>query len=510
MGKKYAILSVYDKTGIIDFAKKLKELDFEIISSGGTAKLLKENDVEVTLVSNLTGFPEIFDGRVKTLHPLIHGGILARRNNVEDLEIMKKLNIPSIEVVVVNLYPFEKTINKKDVSFDEVIENIDIGGPTLIRAAAKNFKDVLVVVDPDDYNNAIELLKNGKNENKFLEFAIKAFCHTAYYDGVISTYLLKKVNNPFAEKFAIPVEKKMQLRYGENPHQKACLYIDKSEKKYLLSDDKQFWGKQLSYNNLLDADATIKLCLSFDEPAVVITKHNNPCGVAIGKNIAEAYEKALSCDPISAFGSIICVNRKINKEAAQLMSKLYIEVLIAPSFSDEAKEILQKKKNIRLILLDDIENFGNDIEWRKVSGGFLVQESDKSMVKLEDLKIVTKVKPTEDDLKGLLFAWKVVKFVKSNAIVFTNKTQTLGIGAGQMSRVDSVKFAISKSNFDLNGSYLASDAFFPFRDGIDEAARVGVKAVIQPGGSIRDEEVIKACDEHGIAMVFTGMRHFRH
>lgn len=511
--KRIALLSVFDKTGIVPFAKSLCDLGFCLVSSGGTARTLRESGLNVQDVSDFTGAPEIFQGRVKTLHPKVHGGILARRGNDDDLKTMKELDIAPIDLVVVNLYPFEATIKKEGVEWQEIVENIDIGGPTMIRSAAKNYKDVLPVVNPEDYDQVLSLFEKYDRipEDEAFVFATKAFCHTAYYDGVICNHFWKKAGEGlFPEEFAVPMSKNMSLRYGENPHQQAALYEDKSEQRPIVSAASQLWGKELSFNNLNDADGTLKLCLSYQEPAVVISKHNNPCGLAIGSTIAEAYQRALSCDPVSAFGSIVAVNRTVDAKAAELMSKLYIEVLMAPAFDPDALEILKKKKNIRLLALENMQAFGNSMDWKKVSGGFLCQDSDRQMVKLEDLKVVTKAQPSEADLRGLLFAWKAVKYVKSNAILFANHTQTLGIGAGQMSRVDSVKLAVMKTQFDLKDSFLASDAFFPFRDGVDAAAEVGVKAIIQPGGSVRDQEVIDACNEHGIAMVFTDMRHFRH
>ncbi len=510
--KKLALLSVSDKTGLVEFARELVGQDFSLLSSGGTAWHLKEHDIPVREVADFTGFPELFGGRIKTLHPRIHGGILARPKDEDDARQMEENHIDPISLVVVNLYPFEETAQRK-APWDELIENIDIGGPTLIRAAAKNYKNVLVVVNPTDYKSALDLLKKSSPEAEEgrLRLAVEAFSHTAYYDAVISSHFWKvRYGEEFPAQYALPVKKKMDLRYGENPHQKAALYADGMEENFLVSAETQLSGKQLSYNNILDADAALKMAVSFSEPAAVIVKHNNPCGVAVGTDLCDAYLKALSCDPVSAFGSIVACNREVDEKCALEMKKLFIEVLLAPEFSPQALQVLQEKKNLRLIKLDDMSLIGDIRDWRKVGGGFLSQDSDLAQIKREDCQVVTQTKPDENDWKGLLFAWSVVKHVKSNAIVFTNQTQTLGIGAGQMSRLDSVQCAVSKSNFELKGSYLASDAFFPFRDGVDKAAEYGVKAVIQPGGSKRDQEVIDACNEYGIAMVFTGVRHFKH
>lgn len=510
--QKTALLSVSDKTGIVDLARELQKREYTIISSGGTAKLLSEHGIEVKKVSDFTGFPELFEGRVKTLHPKIHGGILARPDNEDDIAEMKNNDIAPISLVVVNLYPFEDTV-RQDKSRAEIIENIDIGGPTLIRAAAKNHRHVLVVVKPSQYSQVLDFIDRKKDTTDDVRqrFAVEAFSHTAYYDAVISNYFWSSsFKDEMPSQYALPVTKIMDLRYGENPHQKAALYNDGIGKGFLVSDNKQLSGKQLSYNNLLDADAALKMVRSFSEPAVVIVKHNNPCGAAIGPSIKLAYERALSCDPVSAFGSIVAANREIDKESAVLMKQLFIEVILAPSYTEEALEILQSKKNLRLILVDAWERIGDSRDWRKIGGGFLCQDSDRLQTEKSCCRVVTSVKPDDKDWQGLLFSWEIASHVKSNAIVITSQNQTLGIGAGQMSRLDSVQCAVMKSNFDLKGTYLASDAFFPFRDGVDLAAEQGVKAIIQPGGSVRDQEVIDACNEHGIAMVFTGIRHFKH
>jgi len=510
-----ALISVSNKEGIVDFAQGLKSLGIEIISTGGTARTLKDAGIEVRDVSDYTGFPELLGGRLKTLHPKIHGGLLWRRDSEQDRKEIEANSIESIDMVVVNLYPFEQTVSKPDVRFDEAIENIDIGGPTMLRSAAKNFKDVAVIVDPSDYPAILNELKTNNGEltaeTKF-NLARKVFSHTARYDSLISEYLNRqaKEREVFPSTLNLSFTKVNDLRYGENPHQKAAIYRDSFYKGLSLVDAKILQGKEMSYNNYLDSSAAIDLVREFEEPAAVIVKHNNPCGVAIGETLHSAYIKALETDPVSAFGGVIALNRQLDPTTAEEIMKLFVEIIIAPSFDQEALKILSRKPNIRLLELD-LTEAPTGIEMRKVQGGLLVQEKDTGMVDdFESLKVVTKRRPTDDELSALAFAWKVCKHVKSNAIVYTSKDQAIGIGVGQTSRVDSARLGAMKAMKSLEGSVVASDAFFPARDGIDVIAKAGVTAVIQPGGSIKDEEVIRAADEYNMAMVFTGMRHFRH
>jgi phosphoribosylaminoimidazolecarboxamide formyltransferase/IMP cyclohydrolase len=510
-----ALISVSDKTGIIDFARELKNLGWDIISTGGTAKILNENSIDSKEISEVTGFPEILDGRVKTLNPKIHGAILAIRGNEEHIKQLQKHEIVSIDMVVVNLYPFEEIINKipkpgdKKIAQD-VIENIDIGGVALLRAAAKNYKDVIVICNSKDYLFVVDSLKNKSvNEEFKLNLAAKAFRHTAYYDSFISNYLTYE---KFPTQAAIPLKKLSVLRYGENPHQEAALYSTYTE----ANRAKQLHGKELSYNNYLDLESAWELVHEFDTPACVIIKHNNPCGCAQSSDIKDAYLKALSCDPVSAFGGILAFNKPVREDTAQEISKLFVECVIAPEYSKEALDILTHKKNIRLLTQElPYKKDKNIIEYRTMSYGMLAQ--DKNILLSSEIKQMTKRSPTKEESDALFFAWKVAKHVKSNAIVLAKGKQTVGIGAGQMSRIDSLKIAIEKmkevkrtldeKNFPL---VLASDAFFPFADVVQEAAKFGVTAIIQSGGSIRDEDSIKAADERSMTMVATGIRHFKH
>ena len=517
-----ALISVSDKTGLVEFAKELAAMNVSILSTGGTAELLKKNGIAVTEVADYTGFPEMMDGRVKTLHPKVHGGILARRDMASQMDAIAKHGINTIDMVVVNLYPFQQTVAKEDCTLEDAIENIDIGGPAMLRSAAKNYKDVAVVCDPADYADIIaEMKKNDgslSTDTKF-ELSKKTFSHTAQYDGAIANYMSslkadKKHQNrkAYPEILNLQFEKVQDMRYGENPHQSAAFYREKDIKPGTLASYRQLQGKELSYNNISDADAAWECVKNFDEPACVIIKHANPCGVAVGKDLLDAYQKALQTDPEAAFGGIIAFNGELDACTSEEVSKLFVEVLIAPSFTEEAKGIFNRKKNLRLLEISLGKNT-NAFDMKRVGGGLLVQSPDIVDVIATDLKIVTKQQPTPQQMADMLFASKVVKFVKSNAIVFCGNGMALGIGAGQMSRVDAARTATMKAEnagLSLKGSVVASDAFIPFRDGLDIVANAGDTAVIQPGGSVRDPEVIAAADEHVIAMVFTSIRHFRH
>jgi len=517
---KRALISVSNKQGIVEFSKHLQALDIEILSTGGTAKLLADNNIHVTEVSEYTGYPEMMDGRVKTLHPKVHGGILGRRGI--DEAIMQENEIAEIDLVVVNLYPFETTIAKPDCLLVDAIENIDIGGPTMVRSAAKNHASVAVVVNPGDYQNIIsEMNANNGSIPKSRRFAlaVKAFEHTAAYDGAIANYLGAIEENEeareFSNTFNRQYRKVQDLRYGENPHQNAAFYIEENNTGASISSAQQIQGKELSYNNIADTDAALECVKQFEEPACVIVKHANPCGVAIAEDILKAYDLAFATDPTSAFGGIIAFNRELDEATAKsIIDRQFVEVIISPTISDEAKDVLASKANVRVLACGQWDEANsNSLDFKRVNGGLLIQDRDAGMVSRDELKIVTKRQPTEQQFNDLLFAWRVAKFVKSNAIVYVNNGQTIGVGAGQMSRVYSAKIAGIKAEdegLEVKGSVMASDAFFPFRDGLDAAGKVGITAVIQPGGSMRDQEVIDAADEHDIAMVFTGMRHFRH
>ena len=512
-----ALLSVTDKTGLVDFARKLESSGVELISTGGTAKLLRDSGIAVKDISELTGFPEMLDGRVKTLHPKVHGGILHRRSEASHRAAVAEHGIQPIDMVVVNLYAFEKTAAKPDVHFEELIENIDIGGPSMIRSAAKNFQDVAIVTSPSDYDAiAEEMLRSGGDLSPATKWRLaqKAFATTAAYDSAIASTLERVSANgkfslhadrTFPENLRLGFRKVMDLRYGENPHQKAAMYTDGSATG--VANGLQIQGKELSYNNIVDLQAAWDLAQEFDEPFVGIIKHTNPCGSATGETLAEAYKKALECDPVSAFGGVIGVNRPVDAAAAEEMSKLFLEVIAAPSFDDAAKSILSSKKNLRLV-----EVPAGVQKWilKNVSGGMLVQDSDLRKLDEGDLKVVTKRQPTPEEKRALLFAWKVCKHVKSNAILYARDGQSVGVGAGQMSRVDSCKIGAMKAQLPLKGTVAASDAFFPFPDGVEEIAKAGATAIIQPGGSLRDQQVIEAADRLGLAMIFTGVRHFRH
>ncbi len=513
-----ALISVSDKTGIVEFSKELARHKVEILSTGGTAKLLRDAGLEVKDVSEFTGFPEMLDGRVKTLHPKVHGGLLGMRSNPAHVAKMKEFGIEPIDMVVVNLYPFEATVEKEGCPLAEAIENIDIGGPTMLRSAAKNYPDVTVIVDPADYRRVLaEMAEHrGAVDGKTnFALAVKVFQHTAAYDGAISNYLGARLGDEVEEypaTFTLQVKKAQNLRYGENPHQSAAFYLEKEQVEPCVGNAVQLQGKELSFNNIIDLDAAIETVKEFNErPAAVIIKHTNPCGVALADTPLDAYLRARECDPVSAFGGIVGFNRIVDGPAAQELSSTFLEAVIAPGYSNEALEIFKAKKNVRVMrvpLLASYEQKGYDL--KKVVGGLLIQGRDLGLVRAVDCKVVSERTPSADELAALDFAWRVCKHVKSNAIVFTTRNQTVGIGAGQMSRVDSSRIAVQKAQLPTKGTVLASDAFFPFRDGVEAAAEAGVTAIIQPGGSVRDAEVIEAANEHGLAMVFTGMRHFRH
>lgn len=542
---KKALISVSDKSGIVDFAKKLANFGVEIISTGGTAKSLREAGIVVRDVSDVTGFPEMMDGRVKTLHPKIHGAFLALRDNENHVASMTEHGIEPIDLVVINLYPFEETVAKENVSLEEAVENIDIGGPAMIRSASKNWRDVAVVTDARLYENIIEEMKQNAGALSLetrQKLAALAYTRTASYDLAISSYLAKQLSDedleflePFnplgdlmfiesetedfeeiveenlAEEMLLELAKVADLRYGENPHQQAALY--ESNENGGIAKAEQLHGKEMSFNNYADAEAAWNLVCDFDGGAAcAIIKHTNPSGVGLGENLSEAYKRALATDPVSAFGGIVALNQKVDAETAKAVNEVFTEVVIATDFEDEALEIFQTKKNLRVLRVAKTGN-ENQLEYKQISGGFLVQTKDVYQVSENDLKIVTERKPTDEEIRALLFAWKVCKHVKSNAIVFAQENQTVGVGAGQMNRVDSVRIAAMRAerfNLPLKNSVLASDAFFPFRDNIDEAAKFGISAIIQPGGSVKDEEVVKACNENNLAMVLTSFRHFKH
>jgi phosphoribosylaminoimidazolecarboxamide formyltransferase / IMP cyclohydrolase len=519
-----ALVSVYDKTGIVEFARALAEARVEIVSTGGTAKLLREAALPVRDISDLTGWPEMLGGRVKTLHPKVHGGILFRRGLAADRDQVTQQGIAPIDLVVVNLYPFEATAARPSLTVEELIENIDIGGPAMVRSAAKNLESVAVVTDPADYPRvANELTKaGGIGLATRVALAQKAFAATARYDGVIATELERLAVSGDAltlqDRPALParlhlaLSQSASLRYGENPHQRAALYVPAGKPPAGLAGGRQLQGKELSYNNFVDLDAAWSLAQEFAGPAAVIVKHNNPCGTAEQATLLEAYVQALRCDPVSAFGSVLAFNRPLDAATAAEVAKLFVECVVAPGYDSGAREVLGSKKNLRLIEIDagSVEETGAQLELKRISGGVLVQDPDRRSLQESGLKVVTRRQPSKDELHTMLFAWKVVKHVKSNAIVFAQPGRTVGVGAGQMSRVDSVKIAVMKANEPLQGTVVASDAFFPFPDGVEEAARAGAAAVIQPGGSVRDADVIAAADRLGMAMALTGIRHFRH
>lgn len=519
---KQALISVSDKTGVLEFARELSALGVKLLSTGGTAKLLADNGLAVTEVADYTGFPEMLDGRVKTLHPKVHGGILARRDFPEHVAALEQHGIPTIDMVVVNLYPFQQTVAKAECSLEDAIENIDIGGPTMLRSSAKNHKDVTVIVDPSDYTVVLAEMKANNNvvsyDTKFT-LAKKVFAHTAQYDGAITNYLTSlgedkahTTRSAYPQTLNLHFDKVQEMRYGENPHQSAAFYRDLKAVDGALANYKQLQGKELSYNNIADSDAAWECVKSFKESACVIVKHANPCGVAVAPTPFEAYSKALQTDPTSAFGGIIAFNRELDGKAAEIVAKQFVEVLIAPSFTAEAKAIFSAKQNVRLLEIA-LGNEVNQYDVKRVGGGLLVQAPDAKNVLQEELRVVSKLQPTPQQMADMMFAWRVAKYVKSNAIVFCGNGMTLGVGAGQMSRIDSARIASIKAQnagLSLVGSAVASDAFFPFRDGLDVVVDAGATCVIHPGGSMRDQEVIDAADERGVVMVYTGTRHFRH
>ncbi len=513
---KRALISVSDKTGVVEFAEKLNKLGYEILSTGGTSKALSDVGIPVTNVSDITGFPECLDGRVKTLHPAIHAGILAMRSNPEHMEQIKELGITPIDIVAINLYPFKATIAKEGVSFEEAIENIDIGGPTMIRAAAKNWQDVAVIVKPEDYDKVIEeITANGEvsRETKLM-LSYRVFEHTANYDALISNYLFKNLGKEeFPDTLTLSFEKAQDMRYGENPHQGAVFYKESGKiAEGALANWTQLHGKELSFNNINDTNGALDLLKEFDEPAVVAVKHANPCGVGIGEDIHTAYMRAYEADPVSIFGGIVAANREIDAACAEEINKIFVEIVIAPSYTPEAVEILSQKKNIRILTLDGISKPSSKeaLDLKKVSGGLLVQKLNTELINEDNIKVVTKRAPTAEEMKALLFGWKVVKHTKSNAIVLSNDKNTIGVGPGQTNRITALELAIKYGGDKVKGCCMASDAFFPFPDCVEAAAKAGITAIIQPGGSIRDEESIEACDKYGIAMIFTGIRHFKH
>lgn len=509
-----ALLSVSDKTGIVEFARELEKMGVTIISTGGTHKKLEDSGVSVTGISDVTGFPECLDGRVKTLHPAVHGGILAMRDKPEHMQQLADLKIETIDIVAINLYPFKETILKPDVTLADAIENIDIGGPTMLRSAAKNHRDVVVICDPADYEKVLSELKENKTVSQDTKYrlALKVFQHTAAYDAMISDYLRKQIGAELPDNPTLTFEKVQELRYGENPHQKASYYREIQPEAGSLVNAQQLHGKELSFNNINDTNGALAALKEFTEPAVVAVKHANPCGVGTGDDLFTAYKRAYDCDPTSIFGGIVAANRPVDKKTAEEINKIFIEIVIAPEFTPEAMEILTQKKNIRLLQLSDIDKkpMPGQIDLKKVSGGLLIQNTDDLLFDESELKVVTDKQPTEKELSDMKLAMKVVKHIKSNGIVIAKDQATIGIGPGQVNRIWAVENAIRQANTDIKGAVLASDAFFPFDDCVTAAAKAGVTAIIQPGGSMRDQESIDKANELGIAMVFCGVRHFKH
>lgn len=509
--KKRALISVSNKEKIVDFAKGIAEFGYEIVSTGGTLKVLQEAGIPAISVDEVTGFPEMLDGRVKTLHPFIHGGLLGRRSNPDHVKQMEEHHIAPIDMVVVNLYPFKETLEKANVTKEEIIENIDIGGPTMLRSAAKNFADVTVVVDPKDYDSVLAAIEENRLDVAFREkLAAKVFRHTAHYDALIAQYFMEETKETFPETYTVTYEKVQNLRYGENPHQQAAFYKDPVVSGMSIARAKQLHGKELSYNNIQDANAALEILAEYEEPAAVAVKHMNPCGIGVAETIEDAFQRAYNADPVSIFGGIVALNREVNQETAEKLSKIFLEIVIAPNFTEEALEILTQKKNIRLLQLAFSKAEKESLKLTAVNGGVLVQTKDQTITLPEDWIVATDRKPSEQEIADLLFAWKAVKHVKSNAIVLAKDNMTIGIGAGQMNRVGSAKIAIEQAGDRANGAVMASDAFFPMPDTVEEAAKAGIKAIIQPGGSKRDQDSIDVCNKHGICMVYTGIRHFKH
>lgn len=508
---KRALVSVSDKTNLVPFVEELVALGYEIISTGGTKNALEAAGISTIGISDVTGFPEIMDGRVKTLHPNVHGALLCVRSNPDHVRQLKELNIEYIDLVCVNLYPFKQTLQKEGATHEEIIENIDIGGPSMLRSASKNYASIPVVVDPNDYDMIIQELKeHGETTLATREhLAAKVFRHTAAYDTLIAQYLSERTHEKFPENFTVTYEKVQDLRYGENPHQEAAFYKS-SNPKYSIANAKQLHGKELSYNNIQDANACIEVLKDFDEPCAVGMKHMNPCGVGIGKDIDEAWDKAYEADSTSIFGGIVSFNREITLKTAEKLSQIFLEIIIAPSYEEAAFEVLSKKKNIRLLQLDTSLEVNNKLKITNVNDGLLVQDADLDVINVDDFTYPTKRKPTKEEMEQLLMAWKVVKHVKSNAIVLVKDDMTIGVGAGQMNRVGAAKIAIEQAGEKAKGSVMGSDAFFPMPDTVEAAVEAGVTAIIQPGGSIKDQLSIDVCDEHNIAMVYTGKRHFKH
>ena len=509
---KRAFLSVFDKTGIVDFAKGLISFGFQILSTGGTQRALEEASVPVTNVSDITGFPECLDGRVKTLHPKIHAGILAMRGNPEHMSQIKNLDVGLIDIVAVNLYPFKQTISQEAVTLEDAIENIDIGGPTMLRAAAKNWQDVASVVDPADYPRILEELKNGgiTKETKF-DLCVKVFEHTAAYDALISAYLREKNGGGYPDKLTLTYEKIQDMRYGENPHQNAAFYKEPLGIEGTLAAAQQLWGKELSFNNINDANGALDCLREFSEITVVASKHANPCGVGSADKLYDAYMKAYSADPVSIYGGIVAVNTEIDKKTAEKMAEIFLEIVIAPGYTEDALQVLRSKKNLRIMLLPDISKpiSKTAVDLKKPLGGLLIQQPDTKLFDGE-LRVVTKRTPTEKEMEDMVFAWKLVKHIKSNAISVAKDKKSLGLGPGQVSRIWAAEAALGRAGEEAAGAVMASDAYFPFEDCVRLAAQYGVKAVIQPGGSVHDDDSIRACDELGLSMVFTGIRHFKH
>ena len=514
--KRRALISVSDKTGVVEFARSLAELGFEIVSTGGTHKILEQNGIPVTGISDVTGFPECLDGRVKTLHPMVHAGILAMRSNADHMKQVEELGVTLIDVVAINLYPFKQTILKPDVTLEDAIENIDIGGPTMIRAAAKNWQDVAVIVDPADYGRVVDELKAGgvSRETKF-DLALKVFETTAAYDALIANYLRRQAGKePFSDKFTMTFEKVQGMRYGENPHQKAAFYREVGHFDNTLAACEQLHGKELSYHNINDANGALDVLKEFgdEKPCAVAVKHANPCGVGVGETIHEAYLRAYESDPVSIFGGIVALNREVDEETASELAKIFLEIIIAPGFSDRALEILTVKKNIRLLKLaaPAKSNKKDALDMKKVAGGLLVQQLDTELLDEDKLTVVTDRAPTDEEMENLRFVWRVVKHVKSNGIALAKNNMTVGVGPGQTNRITALELAVKYAGDRAAGSVMGSDAFFPFGDCVECAHQNGITAIIQPGGSVRDQESIDLCNKYGIAMVFTGMRHFKH